>query len=389
MLLRVVNVVTARAWRMPALVLLFAAVAGWVLILIFEPAHAEIRRPINYLWYFFISGTTVGYGDFFPESVGGRIGGVLIIGSGLTAGLVLFAELTVWMARGRTLKANGLAELRLFEHVVIIGYDRPQLLQILEQVRADPKYRKLRVVVIFWPDQLSGENPDPEQYDIVLYNETAFSRACLEKARTVLVTGRTDDETVRVMLGVCAYLRKHGSPDEHLVAGVHDGNRRAEITEALGLICPDIEPVDSDSPAVIADAIRNPGVATIYHNLASTLDSDASLFRVDIPDGVGEWTRIDLGVHFLRLGHTLLAVGESHRPNARFRLAAEPGETVRGGQSLAIVAKERPQVSWSDLAGQAVLATSVTEPAPDRIGEGPSDNGSTITPGPGRSDARS
>lgn len=351
-MLRLVHAVTARAWRVPAIVLGLAAVAGWSLILVFEPADAEIRGLPNFLWYFFVSGTSTGYGDLFPVTNGGRIGGVLIIGSGLTAGLVLFAELTVWMARGRTLKANGLAHLRAFGHIVVVGYDRVQLGQIVEQVRTDPKYRKLHFAVVFWPEQLTGENPDPEHYDIIAYNQSAFARAALEKARTVLVSGRTDDETVRVMLSVYAYLRKHGSPDVHLLAGVQDGNRRAEITESLELICADIEPVDSDSPAVIADAIRNPGVATIYHNLASTLDSDASLFRIDVPEDAGEWPRVDLGIHLLRLGHTLLAVGDSHRPNAGFRLAAEPGEIIRGGQSLAVVARERPDVSWPDIGGR-------------------------------------
>lgn len=368
--MRVVHAVTARNWRLPALVLASAGIAGWVLIVMFEPGDAEIRKPLNYLWYFFISGTTVGYGDLFPVSQGGRIGAVLIIGSGLTAGLVLFAELTVWMARGRMMKATGLARLRLYGHVVVIGYDRDRLRQIIQQVRGDPKYPHLEVAVVFWPDQLSGENPDPDEYDVVLYNETALSRACLEKARTLFVTGRTDDETVRVMLSVSAYLRKHGSPTVQLVAGVHDGDRRAEITEALELIDPDIEPVDSDTPAVIADAIRNPGVATIYHNLASTLDSDSSLFRVDVPEDAGEWPRIDLAIHFLRQGHTLLAVGETHRPNARFRLATEPGEVVRGGQSLAIVAQERPQVNWSDITpsgtGEAAEPAEPADGALDR-----------------------
>ncbi|WP_165975680.1 hypothetical protein [Actinomadura rubrisoli] len=165
----------------------------------------------------------------------------------------------------------------------------------------------------------------------------------------MVVVGRTDDETVRVMLHVVAYLRRSGGPSPHLLAGVHDGGRRAEITEALGLIGPDIEPVDIDDPAVVSVAIRNPGVAAIYHNLASTLDADSTLFRVDVPDGAGEWPRLDLAVFLLRRGSTLLAVGESHRPNARFRLAAEPDERIRGGQSLAVVAPDRPEIPWHEI----------------------------------------
>jgi hypothetical protein len=348
-LLRLVHRVGARSWRAPALVLLGAFVAGWLLIAVFEKPGAEIKQPWNYVWYFFVSGTSTGYGDLYPSSAGGRIGGLIVIGAGLSAGLVLFAELTLWMAKGRTMRANGQAQLHVKRHIVIVGYEREGLRAIIGQVRADSEFARTPVVTIFWPGELAGENPDPDLYDVVAFDDTAYGRACLESARTVVVVGRTDDETVRVMLGVSAYLRRHGAPSVHLLAGVHDGGRRAEITEALGLVAPDIEPVDIDDPAVVAVAIRNPGVAAIYHNLASTLDADGTLYRVDVPDGAGEWPRLDVAIFLLRRGSTLLAVGESHRPNARFRLSSVPGERVRGGQSLAVVSPDRPDIPWQEL----------------------------------------
>jgi voltage-gated potassium channel len=102
-------------------------------------------------------------------------------------------------------------------------------------------------------------------------------------------------------------------------------------------------------PAIVAVAIRNPGVASIYHNLASTLDTDGTLYRVDVPADAGGWSRIDLAVFLLHRGSTLLAAGESHRPNARFRLTLNPDEKVRGGQSLTVVAPTRPEIPWHEL----------------------------------------
>ncbi|MFI0350546.1 potassium channel family protein [Actinomadura sp. 9N407] len=351
--IRVVHRITTRAWRAPALVLALAAVLGWVLIFAFEKPDAEIRNPLHYLWYFFVSGTTTGYGDLYPETAGGRAGGVVVIVAGLTAGLMLFAELTLWMAKGRTMKANGLARLHHRRHLVIIGYDRDRLRAVIEQLRADPDFAKTPVVTVFWPEQLVGENPDPELYDVVRFDDTAYERSRLADARTVLVIGRNDDESVRVLLGVNAFLRRNGDPAVHLLAGLNDGGRRAEITEALELVGGGIEPVDVDDPAVIAVAVRNPGVAMIYHNLASTLDADSTLYRVNVPADAGEWPRLDLAIFLLRRGSTLLAVGESHRPNARFRLAAAPGEVVAGGQSLAVVAAERPEIPWHELPAES------------------------------------
>lgn len=349
LLLQLLRGITSRSWRVPMLVLLGAFFTGWALIAVFEEPGADIKKPHEYLWYFFVSGTTTGYGDLSPATPGGRIGGALVILAGVTAGLVLFAELTLWMAKGRTMKANGQARLHHRRHLVMVGYDRDGLRAVIGQLRADPEFVKTPVVTVFWPEQLSGENPDPDLYDVVAFDDTAFERSCLEHARTVVVVGRNDDETVRMMLHVVAYLRRHGEPSVHLLAGVHEGGRRAEITEALGLVGPDIEPVDIDDPAVVAVAVRNPGVAAIYHNLASTLDADSTLFRVNVPADAGEWSRLDLAIHLLRQGRTLLAVGESHRPNARFRLASAPDERIRGGQALAIVSQDRPEIAWHEL----------------------------------------
>ncbi|MCR3738568.1 voltage-gated potassium channel [Actinomadura glauciflava] len=348
-LMRLVHRITGRTWRAPALVLLTAFVVGWLLIAVFEEPGADIKKPHEYIWYFLVSGTTTGYGDLSPTTVGGRIGGVLIMIAGLTAGLVMFAELTLWMGKGRMMRANGQARLHRRRHIVIVGYERDGLVAIIRQLRGDPQFAKTPVVTVFWPGELAGENPDPELYDVVAFDDTAFERACLEHARTVLVVGRTDDETVRVMLTVEAYLRRNGDPAVHLLAGVRDGGRRAEITEALRLVGENIEPVDIDDPAVTAVAIRNPGIAAIYHNLASTLDSDGTLYRVDVPEDAGEWTRLDVAIALLRRGSTLLAVGDSHRPDARFRLAPAPDERIRGGQSLAVVATHRPEIPWHEL----------------------------------------
>ncbi|TDC88434.1 ion channel [Actinomadura sp. 7K507] len=348
-LIRLVTQITGRSWRVPALVLLVAFLTGWLLMVVFEEPGADIKRPDEYIWYFLVSGTTTGYGDLAPATVGGRIGGVIIIVSGLTAGLVMFAELTLWMGRGRVMRANGQAQLHRRGHIVMVGYHRGGLRAIVGQIRADPAFAKTDVVAIFWPGELTGENPDPGVYDVVAYDETAYDRACLHAARTVVVVGHTDDETVRVMLGVEAYLRRNGDPPVHLLAGVHEGNTRAEITEALRLIGPNIEPVDIDDSAVVAAAIRNPGIASIYHNLASTLDTDGALYRVNVPDDAGEWSRMDVATFLLRRGNTLLAVGESHRPDARFRLTPDPDEMIRGGQSLAVVAPDRPEIPWHEL----------------------------------------
>ena len=80
---------------MTFLVLLVLEVTG-VAVLWFEPGapNANITTGGDALWWGIVTVTTVGYGDQFPVTPGGRIVGVFL----LVAGVVLFATLSGYLA---------------------------------------------------------------------------------------------------------------------------------------------------------------------------------------------------------------------------------------------------------------------------------------------------
>lgn len=80
---------------MTFLVLLVLEVAG-VAVLWFEPGapNANITTGGDALWWGIVTVTTVGYGDQYPVTTGGRIVGVFL----LIAGVVLFATLSGYLA---------------------------------------------------------------------------------------------------------------------------------------------------------------------------------------------------------------------------------------------------------------------------------------------------
>ena len=57
-----------------------------------EPAGSEIAAPGTYWWYFLVTSATVGYGDVFPVTNGGRIVGafLMIVGVGLFGVIAAF-----------------------------------------------------------------------------------------------------------------------------------------------------------------------------------------------------------------------------------------------------------------------------------------------------------
>ena len=64
-----------RGWRLPLVVLLLVFLTSWPAMALVEGGDSDIAAPGNYWWYFVVTAATVGYGDLFPVSTGGRLVG--------------------------------------------------------------------------------------------------------------------------------------------------------------------------------------------------------------------------------------------------------------------------------------------------------------------------
>jgi voltage-gated potassium channel len=65
-----------------------------VLILIFEQGNeANIKTARDAIWWSFVTMTTVGYGDHYPVTIGGRIVAIILMVTGITLFGVVTASL--------------------------------------------------------------------------------------------------------------------------------------------------------------------------------------------------------------------------------------------------------------------------------------------------------
>jgi len=69
-------------------------VQGAVIVYLFErhAPHSNIHTVGDALWWSFVTVTTVGYGDFYPVTAGGRIAACFIMGTGLLTLAVVTAQ---------------------------------------------------------------------------------------------------------------------------------------------------------------------------------------------------------------------------------------------------------------------------------------------------------
>ena len=141
-----------RGWRLPLAVAASVFVTSWLAMALAEPAGSEIVQPATYWWYFVVTSATVGYGDFFPTSTGGRIVGLYVIVGGIVTLTLLFTQLSAALQSVRGKRLRGLVELDLADHVVLLGYTPGRTARIVAELTAE---NRARVVLCTWDDDVT------------------------------------------------------------------------------------------------------------------------------------------------------------------------------------------------------------------------------------------
>lgn len=104
---------------------------------------SNINSFWNAVWYLLVTISTIGYGDYYPVSIPGKIIGVFFVLSSIAVMGYLISKLTIKLNQYMEEKKAGLHGVKMKNHIVIIGYDRFSN-QIIRQII--PSGRKVAVV---------------------------------------------------------------------------------------------------------------------------------------------------------------------------------------------------------------------------------------------------
>lgn len=129
-----------------------------LIITIFEPNNIDpkvnIKSFFDAIWWTIVTITTVGYGDFYPVTVIGRIIGIVVI----LLGFIIFSTFTAYIASNfidkKIKERKGLSKIKMRNHIVICGWN-------------NSARRILKFLV---------EHADEAQSTVVLINELDESR---------------------------------------------------------------------------------------------------------------------------------------------------------------------------------------------------------------------
>jgi voltage-gated potassium channel len=249
---------------------------------------------------------------------------------------LLFTRLADALQSVRGRRLRGVVTLDLRDHVVLLGYLPGRSERLIEELTVDGR----QVALCAWDDV--AEHPMPDRSDVHfvrgdLTRDDVMTRAAVAHARTAVIDGRDDNETLAIAVAV-----DHANPSVHMVAAVRDLSRR----DSLRYISPRVQVVQWHMPFLLTEEANDPGLTAVYNELM-TEGGSGNTYSVRLPAGFPHGTFGQAQSHFGQtFGATVLAVRDAEE------LVVSPpwSQPVPEGATLYYVARER--IDEARLAGR-------------------------------------
>lgn len=345
-----------RRWETPVVVIVVVFATSWPLMALAEPAGSKLVEPANYWWYFVVTASTVGYGDFYPKTAAGHVIGVYVIVGGIVALTTVFTKMASVLEEIRGRHMQGTITTDAAGHTVLLGYQPGRTERIVGELLADGSRR---IVLGAWDE--AGSHPMPGQgVDFVrgdLTDDEVLRRAGVHRARVVLVDARDDNEALAV-----AVTAVHLSATAHKVVTLRDMARAALVRHVDG----DIRCVQWHSPRMITEELTSPGIAEVYTELMT--HGGSNTYSVALPESLGpvlvDHCQTALGRHH---GAIVLAArsGGSLVVNPDWRTELAPGAVLYYISPGRLTAEQISQALGSS--GRAATETSPPRAAQGRV----------------------
>ena len=249
----------------------------------------DISKGNNPFWWAIVTMTTVGYGDFSPETPEGRVFAVLIMFAGITLVSLLTASISSIFVAQKIREGKGLEKLDLTDHIVMCGWNMnaDKLINSLYELKLNKNNFDLVLV-----NELSEEeiNQVKSRFSKIKIHfvagdftqEETLLRASVISASSVIVIPNNlnndneshDEKTIFATLTI-----KSIDASIRVVAYLLD---RENLTHIKRAEADEVVVSDDFSLNILASHIVDPGVPQVSNQLINT-SSDSRLKRKPIP----------------------------------------------------------------------------------------------------------
>jgi voltage-gated potassium channel len=142
----------------------------------------------------------------------------------------------------------------------LLGYTAGRTERIVKELTSEGR---LHVVVCAWDDVTEHPMPEQPQVHFVrgdLTHADVMRRACVDRARTAVVDGRDDNESLAIAVAV-----------DHATRDPHGGRRCGPVpARAPELRQPGVQCVQWHMPFLLTEEATDPGITQVYNDLMSS-----------------------------------------------------------------------------------------------------------------------
>ncbi|WP_100914338.1 potassium channel family protein [Pseudoalteromonas spongiae] len=241
----------------------------WVCL--FAAKETELLGINQFIYYYIVTTSTVGYGDLSPSSDWGKLFVALVQ---IPIGLALFGVVLGKVGQSITglIKASMTGDKDYSgqsEHILIFGYHPSRTRKMINYILADNK-RVERRILLAVDEQMTHPFSDNPHVDFVRLSSFTdvdeLKRVAIDGADKVIVDGNDDDHTFTTALKISRLV--HSSC--HISAYFLDESK----SEMLREHCKNVESTSSKSVEILVRSMQDPGSSRIQEELLSTLHGD-------------------------------------------------------------------------------------------------------------------
>ena len=249
----------------------------------------DISKGNNPFWWAIVTMTTVGYGDFSPETPEGRIFAVFIMFVGIALVSLLTASISSIFVAQKIREGKGLEKLTLADHIVLCGWNMnaDKLINSIYQLKSDNKNFDLVLVNELSEEDITQIKSKFSKIRIHFVagdftNEETLHRAGIATSSCVIVIPNNlnndneshDEKTIFATLTI-----KSIDASIRVVAYLLD---RENLTHIKRAEADEVVVSDDFSLNILASHVVDPGVPQVSNHLINT-SSDSRLKRKTIP----------------------------------------------------------------------------------------------------------
>lgn len=319
------------------LLVVFHFTSSWILMREFEEGDNVISQMSEFWWYYIVTSTTVGYGDIFPKTFGGRIAGVYVMLGGIGFFATLLSKIANAVFEISRKAYTGMAQLDANGHIVIAGYHSERTEELVRELMLGDR-AGIRIVVI---SDMVTENPFTNSTVRFVYGRLtsaeALNRACISSAAKILIHGKDDPETLSAGIAI----QKIASQKAHIIAYF----QHEESARLLDTVNERIECLPSLAVTSLAREVQDPHVMSIVTGLLSN-KMDGNFLQLQVPNHVRDLKFGDLLLKFREQYGVLLIAIKDPKVRSLPNLIPTDETTIRAGMYLFYIGREHIAPDW-------------------------------------------